>query len=164
LPKARDQLVRGTLWRFSEPQPRDAKCSCLFRCGSRQVDVVVTRNRAPPAHLTAARPEFPAVLGFRGGDGLPLQVRRRVRTAAGEGLYVILAVAGQAARVLPFEGQGRSRRNSRVTSRYRGSFAESGAAASATAPGDGLRDQAAAVWDCEDAGWAATSIPSVNRT
>ena len=28
--------------------------------------------------------------------------------------------------------------------------------------GDGLRDQAAAVWDCEDAGLAATSIPSVN--
>ncbi len=30
--------------------------------------------------------------------------------------------------------------------------------------GDGLRDQAAAVWDCEDAGLAATSIPSVNLT
>jgi protein-L-isoaspartate(D-aspartate) O-methyltransferase len=30
--------------------------------------------------------------------------------------------------------------------------------------GDGLRDQAAAVWDCEDAEFAATSIPSVNLT
>ena len=30
--------------------------------------------------------------------------------------------------------------------------------------GDGLRDQAAAVWDCEDAGLAATSIPSMNLT
>ena len=30
--------------------------------------------------------------------------------------------------------------------------------------GDGLRVQAAAVWDCEDAGLAATSIPSVNLT
>jgi predicted ATPase len=30
--------------------------------------------------------------------------------------------------------------------------------------GDGLRDQAAAVWDCEAAGLAATSIPSVNLT
>jgi hypothetical protein len=30
--------------------------------------------------------------------------------------------------------------------------------------GDGLRDQAAAVWDCEDAGLAVTSIPSVNLT
>ena len=30
--------------------------------------------------------------------------------------------------------------------------------------GDGLRDQAAAVWDCEDAELAATSIPSVNLT
>ena len=30
--------------------------------------------------------------------------------------------------------------------------------------GDGLKDQAAAVWDCEDAGLAATSIPSVNLT
>ena len=30
--------------------------------------------------------------------------------------------------------------------------------------GDGLRHQAAAVWDCEDAGLAATSIPSVNLT
>ena len=30
--------------------------------------------------------------------------------------------------------------------------------------GDGLRDQAAVVWDCEDAGLAATSIPSVNLT
>jgi hypothetical protein len=30
--------------------------------------------------------------------------------------------------------------------------------------GDGLRDQAAAVWDCEDAGLVATSIPSVNLT
>src|ERR1700719_3222107 len=30
--------------------------------------------------------------------------------------------------------------------------------------GDGLRDQAAAVWDCGDAGLAATSIPSVNLT
>jgi hypothetical protein len=30
--------------------------------------------------------------------------------------------------------------------------------------GDGLRDQAATVWDCEDAGLAATSIPSVNLT
>src|ERR1700719_4466945 len=30
--------------------------------------------------------------------------------------------------------------------------------------GDGLRDQAAAVWDCEDAGLTATSIPSVNLT
>ena len=30
--------------------------------------------------------------------------------------------------------------------------------------GDGLRHQAAAVWDCEDAGLATTSIPSVNLT
>src|SRR4051812_48475929 len=30
--------------------------------------------------------------------------------------------------------------------------------------GDGLRVQAAAVWDFEDAGFAATSIPSVNVT
>ena len=30
--------------------------------------------------------------------------------------------------------------------------------------GDGLRVQAAAVWDFEDAGLAATSIPSVNLT
>jgi hypothetical protein len=30
--------------------------------------------------------------------------------------------------------------------------------------GDGRRDQAAAVWDCADAGLAATSIPSVNLT
>jgi hypothetical protein len=30
--------------------------------------------------------------------------------------------------------------------------------------GDGPRVQAAAVWDCEDAGLAATSIPSVNLT
>ena len=30
--------------------------------------------------------------------------------------------------------------------------------------GDGLRVQAAAVWACEDAGLAATSIPSVNLT
>ena len=30
--------------------------------------------------------------------------------------------------------------------------------------GDGLRIQAAAVWDFEDAELAATSIPSVNRT
>jgi len=30
--------------------------------------------------------------------------------------------------------------------------------------GDGLRDQAAAVWDCEDAWLIATSIPSVNFT
>ena len=30
--------------------------------------------------------------------------------------------------------------------------------------GDGLRVQAAAVWDCEDAGLVATSIPSVNLT
>ena len=30
--------------------------------------------------------------------------------------------------------------------------------------GDGLTDQAAAVWDFEDAGLAATSIPSVNLT
>lgn len=30
--------------------------------------------------------------------------------------------------------------------------------------GDGLRDQAAAVWDCEAAGLSATSIPSVNLT
>jgi hypothetical protein len=30
--------------------------------------------------------------------------------------------------------------------------------------GDGLRVQAAAVWDFEDAELAATSIPSVNRT
>ena len=30
--------------------------------------------------------------------------------------------------------------------------------------GDGLRVEAAAVWDCEDAGLAATSIPSVNLT
>ena len=30
--------------------------------------------------------------------------------------------------------------------------------------GDGLRVQAAAVWDCEDAGLAASSIPSVNLT
>jgi hypothetical protein len=30
--------------------------------------------------------------------------------------------------------------------------------------GDGLRGQAAAIWDCEDAGLAATSIPSVNLT
>src|SRR5947209_5428881 len=34
--------------------------------------------------------------------------------------------------------------------------AQSGAIA-----GDGLRDQAAAVWDCEDAGLAATSIRAV---
>ncbi len=30
--------------------------------------------------------------------------------------------------------------------------------------GDGLRAQAAAVWDCEAAGLVATSIPSVNLT
>jgi len=30
--------------------------------------------------------------------------------------------------------------------------------------GDGLMDQAAAVWDCEAAGLTATSIPSVNLT
>jgi len=47
---------------------------------------------AQPRLSSPARPEFPAVLSFRGGDGLPVQVRHRVRAATGEGDHVILAL------------------------------------------------------------------------
>jgi hypothetical protein len=44
--------------------------------------------------LATARPEFPSVLDPSLGDGLPLHVEDRVRTATGERLYVILPIAG----------------------------------------------------------------------
>ena len=56
-------------------------------------------NRA--AHLTAARPEFPAVLGFRGRGGLPLEVLHGIGAAASERVHVILPVAGASAARLP---------------------------------------------------------------
>ena len=47
-----------------------------------------------------------AVLGLRGGDGLPLYVGNRVRSATGERLYVILPVAGASSGRSPGRGAG----------------------------------------------------------
>jgi hypothetical protein len=49
--------------------------------------------RAAHAPLTAALPDFPAVLGLGCGNGLPLKVRYGVGSAATERDDVILAVA-----------------------------------------------------------------------
>jgi hypothetical protein len=85
-----------------------------------------------PLGLATASPALPPVFGLGIADHLPLHVRNCVGSAAGERLYVISAVAG-APLVLPVEGQGCSRWNSRVTSRDRYSLAESAVEAIAIA-------------------------------
>jgi hypothetical protein len=61
------------------------------------------RDEAASGHLTATHPEFPPVLGLRGGDGLPLHVGNRMGTATGQRFPVR---PGQAPAVSPVEGQG----------------------------------------------------------
>jgi hypothetical protein len=56
---------------------------------TRREDMVVTGSGARSV-LMAAHAEFPAALGLRIGDRLPLQIRHCVGTAARERLYVIL--------------------------------------------------------------------------
>jgi hypothetical protein len=59
----------------------------------------VKSEPGPAAHapLSAARADFPAVLGLGCGNGLPLHVRNRVGSAATERGDVIFAVAGASA-------------------------------------------------------------------
>jgi hypothetical protein len=47
--------------------------------------------------LTTAHPEFPTIFGFRGSDGLPLEVLHRVGPATGEGLDMIFPETGTSA-------------------------------------------------------------------
>ena len=65
----------------------------------------------------AARPEFPAVLRSRRGDGLPLHVGNCVGAAAGERHDVILPVARACASGSPESGSWR-RRFAWAMSRY----------------------------------------------
>ena len=65
----------------------------------------------PQVGLATTRPTFPAILGLRIANGLPLHIGNRVRAAAGERDDVIFTVAGAGtgrmpggrARVLPLE-------------------------------------------------------------
>jgi hypothetical protein len=77
------------------------------------------------ALLTAAHPEFPAVLGPCSGDGLPLHIRHRVGAAATERDDVILAVAWTSPAGFADRRAGMLPLEFRVTSRDRCSLAGS---------------------------------------
>ena len=89
----------GCEWRFVHRGLAGA--ACLFQVREPGGRYGRYRNRAAHGHLTAACPEFPAVLGLRVRDRLPLGVRNRVGAAAGERDDVILPVARTTAASLP---------------------------------------------------------------
>jgi hypothetical protein len=88
-----DPAEKAARYGAETPVPDWRERLVCSKCGSRQVRYGGDRDRAARELLTAARPEFPAVLGSRRGYGLPLQVRNRVGSATGERLYVIFPVA-----------------------------------------------------------------------